>query len=172
MRPASSRSLSFSIPKPVTVETARTSAPGALIDADATAASTSSLRSAFVSTTTGIAPLSHASVRYRSSRRSLISPDNAVAMSATSTFPATTCAAVASPAAFEGIEAEPGRDLIVAGEAGAMADEIAALIEAPDRAAALGTAGRTLVVSRYGWEARLAPLEGLILPTGAARAAA
>ncbi|HEY0327001.1 MAG TPA: glycosyltransferase, partial [Allosphingosinicella sp.] len=79
---------------------------------------------------------------------------------------------VASPAAFEGIEAEPGRDLIVAGEAGAMADEIAALIEAPDRAAALGTAGRTLVVSRYGWEARLAPLEGLILPTGAARAAA
>ena len=49
-------------------------------------------RSDFVSTTTAVAPLSHASVRYRSSRRELRSPGSAVAMSATSTFAATTCA--------------------------------------------------------------------------------
>lgn len=79
---------------------------------------------------------------------------------------------VVSPAAFEGIEAEPGRDLIVAGEAENMAREIEMLLEARDRAEALGAASRKLVVGSYGWEARLAALESLIFPAEAKRAAA
>ncbi|WP_207774731.1 TIGR03087 family PEP-CTERM/XrtA system glycosyltransferase [Sphingosinicella sp. YJ22] len=79
---------------------------------------------------------------------------------------------VATPAAFEGIEAEPGRDLIVADGAEAMAREIEGLLASPDRAASLGAAGRRLVVARYGWDARLAPLDGLIFPAAAKREAA
>jgi sugar transferase (PEP-CTERM/EpsH1 system associated) len=79
---------------------------------------------------------------------------------------------VASPAAFEGIDAEPGRDLLVAGEPDAMAEAISGLLQRPDRAAALGVAGRQLVVGRYAWDARLAPLERLVFPTEAKRAAA
>ncbi|MFC7497899.1 TIGR03087 family PEP-CTERM/XrtA system glycosyltransferase [Enterovirga sp. GCM10030262] len=77
---------------------------------------------------------------------------------------------VASPAAFEGIEAEPGRDLVVADTAEAQADAILALLADPDRAAALGTAARARVESAYRWDARLAPLAGLL--TGPRRAAA
>ena len=77
---------------------------------------------------------------------------------------------VASPAAFEGIEAEPGRDLVVADAPEAQADAILSLLADPDRAAALGTAARARVESAYRWDARLAPLAGLL--TGSARAAA
>ena len=79
---------------------------------------------------------------------------------------------VASSAAFEGIDAEPGRDLLVAGEPDAMAEAIAGLVQRPDRAAALGIAGRQLVVDRYAWDARLAPLERLVFPAEVKRAAA
>jgi len=79
---------------------------------------------------------------------------------------------VASPSAFEGIDAEPGRDLLVADGPGAMADAIADLLQQPDRAATLGAAGRSLVVSRYGWDARLAPLDSLVFPAEAKREAA
>lgn len=79
---------------------------------------------------------------------------------------------VASPAAFEGIEAEPGRDLVVAEGPEAMASEIEALLATPDRAKVLGAAGRDLVVSRYAWDARLAPLETLLFPNEARREAA
>ena len=77
---------------------------------------------------------------------------------------------VASPAAFEGIEAKPGRDLVVADTAEVQADAILALLADPDRAAALGTAARARVESAYRWEARLAPLAGLL--TSPRRAAA
>ncbi len=69
---------------------------------------------------------------------------------------------VASPAAFEGIEAEPGRDLIVADGAAAMAREINALLADPRRAAALGQTGRALVTASYSWESRLAPLAAML----------
>ena len=69
---------------------------------------------------------------------------------------------VASPAAFEGIEAKPGRDLIVADGAAAMADEINGLLAATDRAALLGKAGRALVTGSYSWESRLAPLAAML----------
>ena len=71
---------------------------------------------------------------------------------------------VASPAAFEGIEAEPGRDLLVADGAPAMAAAINALLADPGRAAALGRAARARVEADHAWQSRLAPLAELVLP--------
>ena len=65
---------------------------------------------------------------------------------------------VASPGAFHGIEAEPGRDLIVAEEPAAQAEAILALIADPKRAAAMGRAARRRMVEGYSWDAQLAPL--------------
>ncbi|MDB5668638.1 MAG: family PEP-CTERM/XrtA system glycosyltransferase [Alphaproteobacteria bacterium] len=79
---------------------------------------------------------------------------------------------VASPAAFEGIEAEQARDLVVANDAEAMAREIERLLASPDRAATLGAAARRRAVADYGWDSRLAPLESLIFPGPAKQAAA
>jgi polysaccharide biosynthesis protein PslH len=77
---------------------------------------------------------------------------------------------VASSAAFEGIEAEPGRDLIVADGGAETAEAIRALFAAPERAAALGASARACVEARYRWDVRLAPLRAILL--GAGRAAA
>ena len=71
---------------------------------------------------------------------------------------------VASSAAFEGIEAEPGRDLIVADGAEAIAAAVRRLLRAPREAAAIGTAARALVEADYGWERRLAPLDDWVSP--------
>jgi sugar transferase (PEP-CTERM/EpsH1 system associated) len=70
---------------------------------------------------------------------------------------------LASPAAFEGIEAEPGRDLIVAEGAEEQAAAANCLLADPARAAALGAAARRRVEQAYSWEARLAPLGPLVL---------
>jgi sugar transferase (PEP-CTERM/EpsH1 system associated) len=78
---------------------------------------------------------------------------------------------VASAAAFEGIEAEPGRDLIVVDGAVAMAAAIAGLLAAPLEAEALGRSARTCVERGYAWERRLEPL-GDIVFADRARAAA
>jgi sugar transferase (PEP-CTERM/EpsH1 system associated) len=72
------------------------------------------------------------------------------------------CPVVASPAAFEGIEAEPGRDLLVADGAQAQADAIAGLLADPPRARALGAAGRARMEAAYAWDARLAPLAAMV----------
>jgi polysaccharide biosynthesis protein PslH len=69
---------------------------------------------------------------------------------------------VASPAAFEGIEAVPGRHLLVADGAEAQAEAISGLLDDPARAAAMGGAGRRRMVEAYRWEARLAPLAGIV----------
>ncbi|MGQ0660268.1 TIGR03087 family PEP-CTERM/XrtA system glycosyltransferase [Sphingosinicella sp.] len=71
---------------------------------------------------------------------------------------------VASPAAFEGIEARPDRDLIVADGAEAMAASIRHVLADQLRATALGEAARKLVVGSYGWESRLAPLDAMLAP--------
>jgi len=71
---------------------------------------------------------------------------------------------VATPAAFEGIEAKPGRDLVVADGAEAMARAICGLLADPARAAALGRAARLRMEQAYRWEARLAELDSLIFP--------
>lgn len=79
---------------------------------------------------------------------------------------------VASPAAFEGIEAEPGRDLLVAETPAAFAEAVRGLLNDPARAARLGADARTLVTSTYRWEARLAPLAELMFPAAAQAQAA
>ncbi|HZG07644.1 MAG TPA: TIGR03087 family PEP-CTERM/XrtA system glycosyltransferase [Allosphingosinicella sp.] len=72
------------------------------------------------------------------------------------------CPVVASPAAFEGVEAEPGRELLVADGAQAQADAIAGLLADPPRARALGAAGRARMEAAYAWDARLAPLAAMV----------
>jgi polysaccharide biosynthesis protein PslH len=69
---------------------------------------------------------------------------------------------VASTPAFTGIDAEPGRDLIVADGAAAQAEAVLALLADPDRAAALGKAGRKRMEQGYSWDARLAPLASMM----------
>jgi sugar transferase (PEP-CTERM/EpsH1 system associated) len=69
---------------------------------------------------------------------------------------------VATPAAFEGIEAEAGRDLVVAESAEDQARAIRHLLSDPVRAAVLGAAARRRMEEVYSWEARLAPLAGLL----------
>ncbi|MET1113183.1 MAG: glycosyltransferase [Allosphingosinicella sp.] len=69
---------------------------------------------------------------------------------------------VASPAAFEGIEAEPGRHLLVAAGAEAQAEAIAGLLDDPEQAKALGGAARRRMEQAYRWEARLAPLGAIV----------
>jgi sugar transferase (PEP-CTERM/EpsH1 system associated) len=65
---------------------------------------------------------------------------------------------VASTPAFEGIEAEPDRDLIVADGAEAQAMAVLALLDDKPAAERLGAAARARIERSYRWEARLAPL--------------
>jgi len=78
---------------------------------------------------------------------------------------------VASPAAFEGIEAEPGRDLVVAEEAADTAAALRRLLDVPEQAEAIGAAARRRMVEAYRWEARFAPLAGIVDPDGRRKAA-
>jgi sugar transferase (PEP-CTERM/EpsH1 system associated) len=69
---------------------------------------------------------------------------------------------VASPAAFEGIDAEPGRDLIVADAGEAQAAAISRLLADREAADALGRSARRRMEQGYRWGARLAPLAGIV----------
>ncbi len=69
---------------------------------------------------------------------------------------------IASPQAFGGIDAEPGRELIVADGAEAEADAVCALLADPAGAEAIGQAARARVEARYAWAARLAPLDAML----------
>ena len=69
---------------------------------------------------------------------------------------------VATPQAAEGLHAEPGRELLVAGDAAGFAAAIAELLRDPLRAAALGAAGRAYVRRAHDWAATLAPLDAAI----------
>lgn len=75
---------------------------------------------------------------------------------------------VASPAAFEGIDAEPGRDLLVPADP---AQAIIDLLGNPARRAALGRAARVRMEQAYRWDAKLACL-GEIVGVAGSRAAA
>lgn len=68
---------------------------------------------------------------------------------------------VASPAAFEGIEAVPGEHLLVA-QGYDMANAVSRLLAAPADGEALGRAARAHMVARYGWEAQLRQLDAII----------
>jgi sugar transferase (PEP-CTERM/EpsH1 system associated) len=77
---------------------------------------------------------------------------------------------VASPAAFEGIEAEPGRELVLA-SGPEQAAAISHLLAHPGKAREIGLAARRRMESHYRWDSRLAPLAGIVFPS-AERAAA
>ena len=64
---------------------------------------------------------------------------------------------VASPQAFEGIDAAAGRDLLVADAPDAYADSVIGLLRAPDPA--MGSAARASVERRYSWPAHLSQIE-------------
>jgi sugar transferase (PEP-CTERM/EpsH1 system associated) len=74
---------------------------------------------------------------------------------------------VASPGAFEGIRAEPGRDLLVADGA---AETVRCVLEILDgRHPGLGAAGRALIEARYSWRSGLARLDRILAATREAR---
>ena len=65
---------------------------------------------------------------------------------------------VAAASCVEALTAEPGRDILAAGTADDYVHGIEQLLQAPDRAAAMGSAGRQRVTRDYAWEAHLAVL--------------
>jgi len=69
---------------------------------------------------------------------------------------------VATPQAFEGIDAIPGRHLLVADTPDLFAQALDALFTHGDQADALGQAARAHVVHTYSWDARLAKLDWLL----------
>ena len=69
---------------------------------------------------------------------------------------------VASAEAFEGIDAEPGTDLLVAGNGNEFADLVCRLLDDPAEAAALGLRGRRRLSGHYTWERQLAPLGRIV----------
>lgn len=80
---------------------------------------------------------------------------------------------VCSPAAAEGIEAEPGTHLVVApfGEHGApMAEAVLALLHDRARGHAIAAAARQRVEARYGWEPRSDELHGMLTEASERRA--
>lgn len=78
---------------------------------------------------------------------------------------------VATDAAAEGID--HGGTVIAAHDAAALADAVDRLLADPELARRLGAAARARVIARYGWDARLAPLDALLgLPGTTQRSAA
>ncbi|MBW8297543.1 TIGR03087 family PEP-CTERM/XrtA system glycosyltransferase [Sphingopyxis sp.] len=69
---------------------------------------------------------------------------------------------VASAAAAEGIDAVPGEHLLVADNAEGMAAAVGSLFDDREGAGKMGQAARARMISRYGWDARLAPLGELL----------
>lgn len=68
---------------------------------------------------------------------------------------------VASHAAFEGIAAEPGTELIIADDSADEARAVLALLDDAKRAAAIGRAARARIERNYGWDAQLADLPAI-----------
>lgn len=69
---------------------------------------------------------------------------------------------VASTPAFVGIDAEPGRHLLVADGARAQADAVLMLLDDHERARRMGQAARSCMAEHHAWDARLAPLAGML----------
>jgi polysaccharide biosynthesis protein PslH len=69
-------------------------------------------------------------------------------------------AIVSTTLGVEGIEAIPGRDLVVADEPAAFADAVNGLLATPSLAARIGQSARQLAVERYSWSGAARALEG------------
>jgi glycosyltransferase involved in cell wall biosynthesis len=68
-------------------------------------------------------------------------------------------AIVSTTLGAEGIEAVPGRDLLIADEPAAFADAVNVLLANPSLAASIGRSARQLVVERYAWSGAARTLE-------------
>ena len=83
-------------------------------------------------------------------------------------------AIVSTTLGAEGIEAVPGRDILIEDEPAAFADAVNRLLAEPDLAARIGQSARQLAVERYGWSEAARALEGFyrrILENGLVKAA-
>jgi len=69
---------------------------------------------------------------------------------------------VASPLATRGIDADPGRHLLVADDPDSFARDVINLLRHPARRSEIGQAARCHVMRRYDWERELAKLETLL----------
>ena len=69
-------------------------------------------------------------------------------------------AIVSTTLGAEGIEATPGRDLLIEDQPEAFADAVSRLLADPGMAARLGQAARRLAVERYAWSEAARALEG------------
>jgi len=69
---------------------------------------------------------------------------------------------VASSAAFAGIAADAGSDMLVADGPGAEAEAVLRLLSDKDLGLRIGAAARRRIVDYYGWEARLASLPAIM----------
>lgn len=70
-----------------------------------------------------------------------------------------------SPQALEGIEAHPGRELLLAGDATTTFAAVVEALRLPDPA--IGIAARQLVLRRYGWDQHLSTVSALLEQPGA-----
>jgi glycosyltransferase involved in cell wall biosynthesis len=81
-------------------------------------------------------------------------------------------AIVSTTLGVEGIEAVPGRDLLVEDEPAAFADAVNRMLTHPDLAALIGQSARRLAVERYSWSGAAQILEGFyrqLLQVGSSR---
>jgi polysaccharide biosynthesis protein PslH len=69
-------------------------------------------------------------------------------------------AIVSTALGSEGIEAIPGRDLLIEDQPEAFADALNRLLDDPERAARIGQSARSLAVERYSWSGAARALEG------------
>jgi polysaccharide biosynthesis protein PslH len=69
-------------------------------------------------------------------------------------------AIVSTTLGAQGIEAVPGRDLLIEDEPAAFADAVNRLLAEPSLAARIGQSARQLVVERYAWSGAAVALEG------------
>jgi glycosyltransferase involved in cell wall biosynthesis len=73
------------------------------------------------------------------------------------------CPVLATPGAFEGIDAQAGRDLLVAATPEQQAAAIDGLLSDPAKGKAIGLAARERMETCYRWEARLQPLTEILM---------
>src|SRR5208282_2894622 len=82
-------------------------------------------------------------------------------------------AIVSTTLGAEGIEAIPGRDILVEDEPAAFADAVSRLLAEPGLAASVGQSARQLAVERYAWSGAARALEGfyrqILLEVGSRR---
>ena len=76
-------------------------------------------------------------------------------------------AVVATESCASVLQAEPGRDILPAADGAALTAELAALLDNPARAAAVGTAARQCVLAHYAWSAHLAVIDRHLAAFGA-----